>query len=136
MADLSITPASVVAGTDADYYQGVSGGTVTAGMAVYLDALDNKLKAADANASSKAADVKGIALHGASDGQPLRVQTAGSLTIGATTTVGAAYVLSATPGGIAPIADLLSAMYTTYVGVGGATNTIKLGLFASGQLVP
>ena len=127
MADLSITPASVVAGTDADYYQGVSGGTVTAGMAVYLDALDNKLKAAD---------VKGIALHGASDGQPLRVQTAGSLTIGATTTVGAAYVLSATPGGIAPIADLLSAMYTTYVGVGGATNTIKLGLFASGQLVP
>lgn len=136
MADISITPASVVAGADADFYQGIAGGTITAGMPCYIDSIDSKLKAADADGSIKTADVKGIALHGATAGQPLRVQTDGHITIGATTTVGAQYALSATPGGIAPVADVTTGLFATYIGVGGASNTIVLDIFASGQRVP
>lgn len=131
MADITITATSVVAGTDADIYQGVAGETTTAGQAVYLDYLTNRLFLADANASEGAAEVKGVALHGASAGQPLRVQTAGGITIGGTTVESTIYIASGTAGGIAPAVDLASGWYTTVIGVGGLTNTLKLSVFPS-----
>src|SRR5215216_1090446 len=109
MADLSITAASVAQSTGATTSDGTAGATVTAGQPVYQDAADgNQWKPADGNASLAIATVIGIALHASLDNQPLRVQTGGDIVIGATITVGGVYVLSATAGGIAPVADLAS----------------------------
>ncbi len=139
MADLSITASQVVAGTNADFYDGTAGVTVLAGQVVYQDSIDNLLKLADADGSLAKANAKGIALHGASANQPLRIQTAGTITLGAAAApvVGKVYKLSITAGGITPIEDTdAGGQYDTNIGVGAAVNTIKLDIFASGQIVP
>lgn len=133
MAELSITALQVLPGADADFFQGIAGQAVTAGQAVYLDVLTNRLRLADANGSQDSAEVVGLALHEAAAEQPLRIQTAGTLTLGA----GAApvsstvYILGANPGGIAPVADKLSGWYTTILGVGAPNNTLKMSVFPS-----
>lgn len=134
MPDLVITPDSVLAGTDAAFYQGIAGAALTAGQVVTLDPATKQLKLADSNAAVALATVKGIALHAASVGQPLRIQTNGTLTVGGTT-VGKIYVLSGTPGGIAPVEELLAGMYTSILGIGAAGGTLKLALVNSGQQV-
>ena len=134
MADVTITAASVVPSANAEFYQGTAGGTITAGMACYLDTSTNTLKAADANASALTPVVKGIAAHGASAGQPLRVQTAGSITIGGTVVLATVYVLSATAGGIAPDADAASGMYCSIIGVATSATVLALSIFNSGAL--
>ena len=81
MADLTITAASVVAGEGASVKQGTAGATITAGKAVYRDGADGKYKLADSNgATATIRGVDGIALNGASDGQPVSILTAGPLT--------------------------------------------------------
>lgn len=133
MADLSITAASVIAGTDANVAHGTSGATVTAGQAVYLDSTDSRYKLADANSGTAAArQPKGIALHGASAGQPLAVQTSGDITIGATLTGGVAYYLSDTPGGICPVADVGSGEYPCIIGIAKSTTVLDVNIQASG----
>jgi hypothetical protein len=140
MADLAITAAQVLPGTDAagaQFAQGIAGASITAGQLVYLDSATNTYKLADNNdTSALLAIVVGVALHAAGTGQPLRVQTAGPITIGAgaAPASGVIYCLSATAGGIAPSADLASGNRTTIVGVGGASNTIILRLWASQQV--
>lgn len=134
MPDLTITPANVLSGTNAAFYQGVAGATITAGQVVTLDATTKRLVLADSNAAAPLATVRGIALHAASTGQPVRIQTNGTITLGGTT-VGAIYVLSATPGGIAPVVELLAGMRTSILGVGAATGTLQMALVNSGQLV-
>src|SRR5216683_5468325 len=94
MADVSITAANVVAGDDADYFQATAGETITAGMAVYLDTTTNQLLGADCTDSMDTAEVKGIALHAASLDQPLRCQTAGTITIGGTVVLSTICILS------------------------------------------
>ena len=125
MADLSITPANVVlvSGQTGD---GTAGGTITAGMAIYPDSSDsNDLKAADCTASASA-KIVGIALHGASDGQPLKYAKPGSVvTIGATVVDAETYVLSES-GAIAPIGDLATNDYVTYVGHAATTANLDL----------
>jgi hypothetical protein len=133
MAELTITPAQVLSGPDADFYQGISGDTVTAGKAVYLDSLGNRLRLADANGSLDAAEVIGIALHEAAPEQPLRVQTRGTLTLGlgAAVTTSTVYIVGGMPGGIAPVADLAPGWYCSLVGVGNAQAGLYLNLFPS-----
>ena len=133
MADLSVTAASV-ATTSTQYRDVVAGATITAGQTIYLDSTDSdKAKLADANGSSATAVLVGIALHGASSGQPLRIQTGGTITIGATTIKGTVYILSATAGGIAPHSDLANGWYRVIVGVATDTaGTIKMGILVSG----
>jgi hypothetical protein len=133
MAELTITPAQVLSGQDADFYQGISGDTVTAGKTVYLDSLSNRLRLADANGSLDAAEVIGIALHEAAPEQPLRVQTRGTLTLGlgAAVTTSTVYIVGATPGGIAPVVDKAPGWYCSLVGVGNAQAGIYLNLFPS-----
>ncbi len=138
MADLSITAANVVrSATDAQTENGTAGATITAGQTVYKDEADsNKWKLADANASILTAAVYGIALNGASNGQPLVVQTAGDITIGATLTVGAIYVQSGTAGGIAPTADLVTGWYSFIIGIGKTASVMRLVLRGAGVAVP
>jgi hypothetical protein len=106
MADLVITAANVLPGTNARRMSGTAGVTITPGQAVFLHH-DGYYYKTDANAGADATTSRaaGIALSGGSLGQPLEVQTGGKITIGAAVTVGNIYVVSATLVGIAPITD-------------------------------
>src|SRR5262245_41901097 len=133
MAELTIGPSQVLSGPDADFFQGIAGQAVTAGQVCYLDSLSNRLRLADANGSQDSAEVVGIALHQAASEQPLRIQTNGTLTLGATAAPGnsTVYIAGATPGGIAPVADKVAGWYTSIVGVGGPNNTLRMAVFPS-----
>jgi len=133
MAEVSQTPGSVLPGADADYIRGIAGGTITAGMPIYKDATTNQLLNADANGSAETAEVIGIALNAASLGQPLRVQTAGVISIGGTVVLATIYILGAA-GGIAPAADLASGWYTSVIGVAISATQLRLGIFPSRAL--
>lgn len=138
MSDLSITPASVLAGTNAEIVRGTAGATITAGQAVYLDtASTGEWLLADSDSATVIARGSakfGIALNGAADGQPLAVQTGGSITIGATMTAGTALYLSDTPGGICPFADLATGDYVTLVGVATTTALMTIDPLYSGAV--
>ncbi len=124
MSDISITAASVLAGANAKRRVGKAGATITAGQVVYEDSSDsNKFKLADADASAATAKVAGIALHGASSGQPLEIDSddddftpGGTLSLSAAGDTGI-YVLSGTAGGIAPVDDLAAGDYPVILGV-------------------
>jgi hypothetical protein len=133
MAELTITPAQVLSGPDADFFQGIAGQAVTAGQAVYLDSLSNRLRLADANGSQDSAEVVGIALHEAAAEQPLRIQTDGTMTLGAgaAPVVSTVYIVGGNPGGIAPVGDKILGWYTSILGVGAANNTLRISLFPS-----
>jgi len=135
--DLSPTPANVVKDANAVIVTGKAGATITAGQVVYADTADNgDYKLADCDLSAAASVVAGIALNGASDGQPLSVLTAGDITIGAVVTVGEIYVLSGTAGGIAPEADLANPDYVSILGVGISATVIRIQRANSGITIP
>jgi len=137
MADLSITAANVAPGTSVSKQEWTAGATITAGEAVYIDSSDsNKAKLAQSDGTSAEAEVKGIALCGASSGQPVVIATNGTMDLGATLTLGTIYVLSQTAGKIAPTADLASGDYTSVIGVGTAADELTLAITNSGVEVP
>jgi hypothetical protein len=127
-ADITVTATSVKlsSGTSSLYNAGAA---VTAGQVVYLHT-DGLVYLSDANASATTKAITGIALNGAAIGQPVSVQTSGTITIGATVAVGT------TAGGIAPSTDLASTWGTIIIGVADTTGTIKLQFFDSGVDVP
>lgn len=131
MVDIVITAASVLKGSDALTEQGTAGETITAGQAVYLDSADGKLKLSDNNATGKKT-VRGIALHGAANGQPLMIQRAGDITIGASVTAGSRYYLSATAGGIMPEADLASGMDVVLIGLARSASVLAVDIQTPG----
>lgn len=137
MADVSITASSVVASASAKTSVGVAGATVTAGQPVYEDANDgHSLKPAQGN-SATASKVVGIALHGASDGQPLKYIISGQLTAGGTLVLGQTYVASAAAaGGIAPISDLGSTHYPTILGIAITTGILAVNIQVGGVAKP
>lgn len=132
MADLTITAASVlsVSGTREN---GLAGASITAGQVVYADTATGTYKLADANgASATIKTARGIALHAAANGQPLAVQTTGSVTIGATLTAGTSYYLSDTPGGICPFADVGSGENVSLIGIAASTTVLALNITNTG----
>lgn len=136
MTALSVTAASVVAGSDAVVEQGYAGATITAGQVVYKNSSDSRFALADADgASANIRTPYGIALHGASSGQPLAVQRSGSITIGATMTAGLAYYLGLTAGAIVPIADVTTGGYVSLIGVSTSTTVLKLSINSSGVVI-
>jgi hypothetical protein len=133
MSDKSVTAANVVAGANAVTRVGTAGATITAGQAVYEDSSDSfKFKLADNNASAATAKVAGIALHGASSGQPLKINVEDDdFTPGFTVDLSAAgdkgaYALSATAGGICPVSDLASGNYPVYLMTGKSSTKVIL----------
>lgn len=134
MVDLTVTAASVVRGSNAVVERNYDAGeTITAGQAVYFDSSTSKWMKADANGSSALARTpRGIALNGASSGQPLAVQTAGDITIGATLTGGTEYYLSDTAGGICPLADVGTGEYFATIGIAKSATVLGLGFNYSG----
>jgi len=129
MADLSVTAGSVLASSSAKTRKGIAGATITAGQTLYEDtsALDAsgkpKLKLADSDdASAVVRNCCGIALNGASAGQPVVfVEEDPSFTPGASLVVGTTYVLSDTAGGIMPAADLEIGDYPTVLFIANTT---------------
>src|SRR5262245_22099519 len=136
MADLAVTPSQVQPGTGTQYdYFGLAGATITAGQIVYKDSTTtpaNKYKPADSDLSAAAATVYGMAMHGASDGQPLVVATSGEVILGAgaAPTAGTPYYASKTNAGglICPFADLTAGCFVVQIGYGKAGNKIQLGI--------
>lgn len=129
MADISITAANVVAAAAATKEMGIAGATITAGQVVYKDAADNKYKLADGDHATAAIRKPiGIALNGASNGQPLAIVKAGAVTIGATLTAGTAYYLGDDPGGICPLADVASGDDVVLIGVATSTSVLQVGI--------
>lgn len=129
MADISITAANVVAGNDAAIVHGTAGEAITAGKAVYLSSTTNRWMLADSNSGTpEARRATGVALNGASAGQPVAVQKGGDITIGATLTAGTAYYLSDTAGGICPVADVGSGEYVCLIGLARSASVLAIGI--------
>lgn len=130
MADLSVTAASVLQGSNATLESGSAGETITAGQAVYLSA--GQYFKADCDAGTAAQRVaRGIALNGASAGQPLTIQRKGQITIGATMTAGLAYYLSKTAGGLCPVADIATGGYPCLIGIAQTATVLDISIDSS-----
>lgn len=136
MPDITVTAASVLKGSSPTTITNYNAGeTITAGQAVYRKLADNEWYKAQADGTAEESGVGtdlGIALHGSADGQPLVVQTGGTITIGATVVAGTEYVVSATAGGIAPHADLVATNKYSRLGYATTTGVIQLVPLATG----
>ena len=124
MADVTLTAASVVAGTGAIVVEGIAGATIAQGKAVVLNSANEYVLA---DCTDKDLDaVAGIALTASIDNGPIKIITGGNLTTAAQLTAGTVYVLSEA-GLIAPLADWLAATdYLTVVGVATSTTNLKI----------
>lgn len=139
MADVTVVAAEVLPDSGTVTTGGTLGGTVTAGQSVYLDSTTNTWKAADANSTAATAAAKGISMTGGVSGQPCVICTGGTLDPGFTVDVAKVYVVSATAGGIAPVADLVQGWRTTILGVGITASQLQIltgGPFVSGATWP
>lgn len=117
--DYAVTAASVAASAYADKDTGILGEAgMTAGMYVYKNAADsNRLYKADANLSLAASKVVGCLLSGGGIGQPATyVKKDPFFTPGIPLTAGDIAILSATPGLIAPVADLAAGYFPVVLG--------------------
>lgn len=127
MVDITITSASVKAGSGAVVADGTSGATITAGEAIYFDGTTGKMLLADANAlGSKTCS--GIALNSASDGQPIKYQKSGPITVGGTLVAGTVYAVSTNAGAIAPLADITTGDDVIILGVAKSTTVLQLDI--------
>jgi len=125
MADLTLTAANVVQTGGEPAQKGIAADTITQGQALYKNTAGALVRCdADVLASSAFA---GIALNAASSGQPVLYAPPGAtVNIGATTTKNVYYVVSVTPGGLAPSADLTSGDYITLLFVGNGTAIVTV----------
>jgi len=134
MADLTITPADVLAHDGATKDAGTAGAAVTAGQTLYR-ASDGKLYKADCTTAVKARAV-GVALNDAAAGQPVAYAKAGGLDPGATVAVGEVYGVTDTPGGVGPVSERGAGDFITILGVGVAADRIELAINKSEVAIP
>ena len=133
MADLTITATNVVAGSNAQTFDGTLGAAVTAGQGIVKDPTTKKYVLADSNHATVALRVPdGIALNGGAANQPVKGQRSGDITIGATLTAGLVYYQSDTPGGICPIADVGSGETPVVLGMARSTTVLALDIQSTG----
>lgn len=129
MADLVLTASTIVAGANSAQDHGTAGETITAGKAVYKSATTKKWMLADGNSATAAArQAAGIALNGASDGQPITVHKSGDLTIGAVLTAGQAVYLSDTAGGLCPLAGVGAGEYVCLIGLAKSPSVLAVDI--------
>jgi len=125
MADLTVTPTSVVRGANAQTETYDAGETIAAGKTLYLASATKKFMLADSNSATLEARVcTHIALNGGALNQPITAIKAGDVTIGATLVAGSPYYLSETPGGIQPAADLASGENVNLLGLAKSTTVL------------
>lgn len=134
MTDLIITPANVIAGSNAHNISGTAGVAITAGQLIYKDPTTKKYLLADNNAAAvEARKPEGVALNNAALNQPINLQTSGDITIGATLVAGTDYFLSgAATGAICPRADVIATMNVVLIGLARSTTVLAIDIQASG----
>lgn len=133
MVDIVIAAASVIAGDSAQVKDGIAGETIAAGKVVSLDPATGRAFLADNNHATVALrKAKGVALNGASNGQPVAYASAGPVTVGAVVVPGTAYYLSDTPGGICPVADVGTGERSVLLGLATSASVIDLDIQDSG----
>lgn len=138
MADLTIVASTVAIGgatTQTQYIQ--FGETVTQGQPIYLST-DNKWYKADANVSALVAGSAGlgVALTPGTASSYGYAVVGGPIIIGATVALATTYIVSATAGGVAPIADLASSSYNSIIGTAISTTVIQVAPNVSGVIKP
>lgn len=137
MADISVTATAVLAGAGARIANGKAGATIAAGQMVYKAAATSKYLLADADsATAEVAATTGMALNGASDGQPLAVCEQGDVTMNAVLTAGSRYYLSSTPGAIEPEADLSTGEKINLIGLAKSTTVLGINIQRPGVTLP
>jgi hypothetical protein len=133
MADISITAGNVGIGSATTVTQVVQAGeSVTQGQPVYRSTSTGKYLRGDANDTAAKAIIEGIAVTAASTDGFFLIVSDGQINLGATLVKGTAYVVSATVGGIAPIADLTTNDYVTILGVASSTSILDVYITATG----
>lgn len=119
-ADIAILDGGVLPSSAARIRRGIAGPDgVSAGQLVRFST-SNDWRPTDANLSLSGSDVDGMAVHAASAGQVLTIVVADPalvLKTSAQLSKGVALIASATPGGIAPAADLTTGWYLTVCGL-------------------
>lgn len=137
MADLSISSANV--GSESTRTRSIevaTGETIGVGDAVAYAYESDVEKAfqADATTADGEYDVKGIAITGDSAGGFIVVAEKGPVELGTTMTVGVAYGVSTTAGGIAPDTDFngYSSATQCQIGVATAAGVIEVDPFVTG----
>lgn len=135
MADVTQNGANVRFSTRVQSRKGLTSGEAiaTIGMPVYIKASDGKVYKCDVNASAEAALCVGVAMHApAAADQPLDVAYFDpDYTPGFTLTKGIIYVPSATAGGIAPVADVVSGWYLSTLLIPTSTTKAILSVINS-----
>lgn len=136
MAALTITAANVAASTDAVIEKGTAGATITAGQLIYKDPADNKYKLVDCDSATAAArNPYGVALNGASNGQPLSVQRSGDINLGATLTAGTTYYAAPTAGDIGPLGDVASGDDPIIIGIAKSSSILQMRILDPGVTI-
>lgn len=133
MADLSQTATSVAVGTVRKKI-GTAGEAITAGMAVYLKASDQRYWKAQHDGTAAEAAAVGIALTspGAAGNEMIVTDGNGTINIGATLTIGETYAVSATAGAICPNSDVGAADYVTNLGIATTAALLDMQIHVSG----
>lgn len=133
MAAISVTATSVAPGSSCTTASGTAGATITAGQVLYIDtANSNVLKLADTDSSDLTSTVAGIALHGASSGQPITYATDGLVTFNAVLVASKVYIAGATAAGdINPVADHTTGWRMSILGVAMSTTSLRLRIYNS-----
>lgn len=133
MPDVTITAANVVAAATAKKKVGLAGIAITAGQVVHISPSTGRYILSDADAAG-IGDVTefAIALNGAANGQPLQVAALGDVTLGGGMAAGTAYYVSPNPGGIAPLADILTDDRVILLGLAKSTTVLALAPIISG----
>lgn len=132
---LVITVAQVLPGADCVIERGgIAGEAIARGQPLYQLASDSRLYKADADASDAAAAAVGIALNDVAAGGPVDYAKGGTIILGAAAAPakGTIYVVGSVAGNINPSVDLASNWRVTILGVGDASNGIKLQINRSG----
>lgn len=139
MANISITAANVAVSTAAVVRREYpAGATITAGQLVYLNA-PNQWALVDSDAAvtgNGVNDLCGIALNGASSGQPLAVctQDLGGFTVGGTLVNGRTYYSSTSAGAIADDVPTTGA-FPRVLGVARSAALLVFNPTASGVII-
>lgn len=109
------------------------GGTIAAGIPVYLDTADNEHKATDANLSATTAKAVGITMTPGVDAGYGIIATGGSIIlVGTTMAVGTSYYSGPTAGEIIPHADLTTGDIVTLLGTASSATQLDLNITATG----
>jgi len=136
MADLVITAASVQKTSSTKTKDGVAGAAIVAGQFITRDPVTRRMLLGDGDLVITDIKNSGIALNSAAIGQPVEFAWDGDVVVGAVLAVARVFILSSTPGGVAPVADLASGDFTTIIGLARTTSILSLCLHTAEVAIP